>query len=65
MCDGIFLYFFRSDLGLDSLLPADFDDLARRLWRDDDLWDKFYEYEAPHRPKKIYNLMALFLTATT
>ncbi len=64
MCDGIFLYFFRSDLGLDSLLPADFDDLARRLWRDDDLWETFYEYE-PIFPNKKYNFMTLFLTATT
>ncbi len=31
----------RQDLGLDSLLPESFDDLARRLRADDALFDNF------------------------
>jgi len=36
------LYNVLDDLNMKSLLPEDYDDLARRLASDDDLWNTYY-----------------------
>ena len=36
------LYSAKADLGMANLYPADWDDLARRMVTDDELYDQFF-----------------------
>jgi len=38
------LYDHRKDLGMENLYPSDYDDLAKRLVKDDGLYQKFFRY---------------------
>ncbi len=50
VCD--FILFLREDLGLESLFPADYDGLVRRLRDDDDLWQRYYSYYVSASPTR-------------
>ena len=49
---GYIILFLREDLGLESLLPSDYDGLVRRLRDDDDLWQRYYSYYVSASPTR-------------